>query len=177
MATSYYFWGLQRMGLLRGREKMVYWCMPLFLPCFLSSVYHFLSFSPFFLFLVSYYSLAISCSPFGLSFSSVPLWVPPLLSTSLRCSPPPLGTSSVSSMATSSFYSEHIQWEFSFFTPRASPTIFGLLWTFLQDYPPTYWMPSYDLCLEYVYCTTTHFMTKFSFVCSCCIPLPLGSNG
>ena len=91
--------------------------------------------------------------------------------------PPPLGTSFVSSMATSSFYSEHIQWEFSFFTPRASPTIFGLLWTFLQDYPPTYWMPSYDLCLEYVYCTTSHFMTKFSFVCSCCIPLPLGSNG
>ena len=113
MATSYYFWGLQRMGLLRGREKMVYWCMPLFLLCFLSSFYHFLSFSPFFLFLVSYYSLAIGCSPFGLSFSWVPLWVPPLLSASLRCSPPPLGTSSVSSMATSSFYSELIQWDFS----------------------------------------------------------------
>ena len=48
MATSYYFWGHQRVGLLRGREKMVYWCMPLFLLCFLSSFYHFLSLRSFF---------------------------------------------------------------------------------------------------------------------------------
>ena len=39
----------QRMGLLRGREKMVYWYMLLFLLCFLSSFYHFLSFIPFLL--------------------------------------------------------------------------------------------------------------------------------
>ena len=41
------FGGLQRVGLLRVRENMVYWCMPLFLLCFLSSFYHFLSFFPF----------------------------------------------------------------------------------------------------------------------------------
>ena len=27
------------------------------------------------------------------------------------------------------------------FTPRASPTIFGLLWASFQDYPPTHWLP------------------------------------
>ena len=44
----------QRMGLLRGREKMVYWYMLLFLLCFLSSFYHFLSF---FLFSVLSFSI------------------------------------------------------------------------------------------------------------------------
>ena len=53
---------------------MVYWCMPLFLSYFLSSFYHFFSFTPFlfFLLLVSY-SLVVGCSPFGLFFSWVPL--------------------------------------------------------------------------------------------------------
>ena len=66
MATSYYFYGHQRVGLLRGREKMVYWCMPLFLPYFLSLFYHFFSFflSILSLLLVSYYSPAMGCSPF-----------------------------------------------------------------------------------------------------------------
>ena len=27
------------------------------------------------------------------------------------------------------------------FTPRASPTVFGLLWAFFQDYPLTHWLP------------------------------------
>ena len=27
------------------------------------------------------------------------------------------------------------------FTPRASPTVFGLLWASFQDYPPTHWLP------------------------------------
>ena len=75
MATSYYFQGHQRVGLLRGREKMVYWCMPLFLPYFFSSFYHFLSFflSVLFLLLISNYYLAVGCFPFGLFFSWVPL--------------------------------------------------------------------------------------------------------
>ena len=63
------------------------------------------------------------------------------------------------------------------FTPKASPIVFGLLWTFLQDYLPIHWLLGHYLCLEYVCYTTTHFMTKFSFVCSYYIPLPLGSNG
>ena len=56
------------------------------------------------------------------------------------------------------------------FTPKASPIVFGLLWASFQDYPPTHWLPlpfSVHVC-----CTATHFMIKFSFVCSCCIPLP-----
>ena len=66
--------GLQRVGLLRGREKIVYWCMPLFLLCFLSTFYHFLS-----LFLSIHFTLSfllLSCRGFsflGLSFSWVPL--------------------------------------------------------------------------------------------------------
>ena len=74
MATSYYFWGHQRVGLLREREKMVYWCMLLFLLYFLSSFYHFLSFTSFILLLVSYCSPVVGCSPFGLFFSWVPLY-------------------------------------------------------------------------------------------------------
>ena len=79
------FGGLQRVGLLRGREKMIYWCMPLFLSCFLSSFYHLLSV----LFTLSF--LLLSCR--GLF--------------PLRCFP-------ISSMATSSFYSELIHCDFSF---------------------------------------------------------------
>ena len=71
------------MGLLRGREKMVYWCMPFFfLPCFFSS------FTTFFFFFRS---------PFSLSFL--------LLS---YC-----GSLLLSFMATSPFYSELIPWNFS----------------------------------------------------------------
>ena len=63
------------------------------------------------------------------------------------------------------------------FTPRASPTIFGLLWVFLQYCRPIHWLAGHYLCSEYICCITTYFVTKFAFVCSCCIPLPLGSNG
>ena len=66
MATSYYFWGHQRVGLLREREKMVYCCMPLFLPYFSLFVLllSFFFFVLFFLLLVSYYSPAMGCSLF-----------------------------------------------------------------------------------------------------------------
>ena len=173
MATSYYFGEHQRVGLLRGREKMVYWCMPLFLPYFLSSFYHFLYFTPFlFLLLVSYYFLAMDCPPFGLFFS----WV--LLSGWLslsKCLPPT--RSCLSAMVTSSFYNELIQCDFSLL-------LLGLHQLFLVccGHPfRTIHQPigCLDHCYytEYVNYTITHFMRKFHFVCSCCIPLPLGSNG
>ena len=121
MTTSYYFWGLQRMGLLRGREKIVYWCMPLILPCFLSSFYHFffLSFS----FSVLFFTLSfwlLSCHGLFFYFGYF-LFLGPFLSlsTSLRCLLLSyhgflhLGSSPLSSMAISSFYSELIQWDFS----------------------------------------------------------------
>ena len=57
------------------------------------------------------------------------------------------------------------------FTPRASPTVFSLLWASLQDYPPI-GCPDHYYCLVHVCCITTHFTTKFHFVCSYCIPLP-----
>ena len=39
------------------------------------------------------------------------------------------------------------------FTPRASPTVFGLLWVSFQDYPPTHWlpMPLLSTCLLHRY--------------------------
>ena len=94
MTTSYYFWEHQRVGLLRGREKMVYWCMPLFLPHFLSSFYHFLFFSLRSFFTLSF--LLLSCRRlfpfFGLSFSWVPFSGCLLLSyhrfSPLKCFPP-----------------------------------------------------------------------------------------
>ena len=133
MATSYYFWGHQRVGLLRGREKMVYWCMPLFLPYFLSLFYHFLSFSMFFLY--SYF-LLLFCRGlfplFGLSFSWVPFsrclllsyhefsplsaslhWVSLFQCFSLfPCFfPPPLDPFFL--LWLPSFYNKLIQWDFS----------------------------------------------------------------
>ena len=70
----------QRMGLLRGREKMVYWYMLLFLLCFLSSFYHFLSFIPFllsffliFLFFIFFlvFTTKASTTVFGLLWTSL----------------------------------------------------------------------------------------------------------
>ena len=107
------------MGLLRRREKMIYWYMLLFLPYFLSFFYHFLSFSLFFLLLVAYLFFSLWYFPFWIPLS---LGASLSLSASLRflllsyhgflplsASPPP----QFSSMATSSFYSELIQWDFS----------------------------------------------------------------
>ena len=74
----------------------------------------------------------MGCFPFGLSFSWGPfLWVHPPLSASLRCLLLsyyrflPLGTSFVSSMAISSFYSELIQWDFSFLVLRFHQLFFA----------------------------------------------------
>ena len=115
MATSYYFRRLQRVGLLRGREKMVYWCMPLFLPCFLSSFYHFLSF---FLSIRSFtFSfLLFSCRGlfhiWSFLFLDLSLGDFLFLSASLRCFS--LHWVPLFTMVTFSFYSELIQWNFSF---------------------------------------------------------------
>ena len=122
MTTSYYFWRLQKVGLLRGREKMVYWCIPLFLPCFLSSFYQFLSLFLFVLFTLS--CLLLSYRGLFFSLGYFPFWIPLSLGASLsKCLPwvltallpwvPPLRCFPFSSMATASFYSELIQWDFS----------------------------------------------------------------
>lgn len=58
------------------------------------------------------------------------------------------------------------------FILRASSIVFGLLWASIQDYPLIHWLPLPLLSTVHVYCTITHFTTKFLFVCSCCIPLP-----
>ena len=44
---------------------------------------------------------------------------------------------------------------FLLFTPKASPIVFSLLWAYLQDYPPTYWLPRplplFSTCLLHRY--------------------------
>ena len=75
--------GFWRVGLLRGKEKMVYWCMPLFLPCFLSSFYCLHSFS--FYSVLSLSLLLLSC----------------------------YGSFSFPFMAIAPFYSGPIAWDFS----------------------------------------------------------------
>ena len=194
MATIYYFWKLQRVGLLRGREKMVYWCMPLFLPHFPSSF----SFSVFFfLLLVSNYYLAVGCSPFLVflfpgylslgAYYSLTMGFPPL-STSLhwvslfRCffSLPlfflffcffllnflvPFNLPCLPS-----FYSKMIQCDFSLLP-------LGLYQLFLVCCGHPFKITHSPIgcpchCSIHVYCNATHFTTKFPFVRSCCIPLP-----
>ena len=154
------------MGLLRGREKMIYWYMPLFLPYFLSSFYHFLSFT---LFLFYFYFLTTLLS-----------WVVPYLALSflrsfslgdslfLSASPHPI--SPLSAMVASSFYSELIQWDFSLL-PLGLHQLFLVCCghPFKITYSPI-GCPCH--CSVHVYCIATHFMTKFPFVCSCCIHLP-----
>ena len=90
------------------------------------------SFSLFFLLLVF---LLLSCRGlfplWSFLFLGPFLWVHPPLSASLRCLLLsyyrflPLGTSSVSSMAISSFYSELIQWDFSFLVLRFHQLFFA----------------------------------------------------
>ena len=195
MATSYYFWGHQRVGLLRGREKIVYSCMPLFLPYFLSSFYHFLSFTPFLFLLLVSYSLVVGCSPFGLFFAWIPLsrflllsyygFFPlgasaplgPLLSVFFSLpsfsSPIPFGPLFLPWLP--SFYSELIQWDFSLLP-------LGLHQLFLVCCGHPFKITHRPIgcpchCLVHVCYTITHCMTKFPFFCSCCILLPLGSHG
>ena len=126
------------------------------------------------LLLVSYYSLVVSCSPFGLFFSWVPLSRFLLLfyheSFHLGASAP-LGLP-LSTMVTSSFYSELIQWDFSLL-----PLGLHLLFLVCCEHPfrsthQPIGCPDHCHCSVHVCCTTNHFTTKFPFVCSCCRPLP-----
>ena len=172
--------------------------MPLFLPYFLSLFYHFLSFSPFF-FIFGF--LILSCHGlfplFGLSFSWVPLSGCLLLSyhgfSLFKCFPPlglpllvffslPLFFSSSlvfsSSIRSSvlpwlpSFYSKLIQWNFSLLP-------LGLHQLFLVCCGHPFKITHSPIgcpchCSVHVCCNATHFTTKFPFVCSYCIALPLG---
>ena len=116
------------MGLLRVREMMIYWCMPLFLPYFLSSFYHFLSLFLSVLFTLS--CLLLSYRELFFSLGYFPFWISLSLGASLSLSASlrflllsyhgflPLRCFPLSSMATSSFYSELIQWDFSFLPLR-----------------------------------------------------------
>ena len=68
-------------------------------------------------------------------------------------------------------YCSHLYWvnlmRFLYFTPRASPTVFGLQWTPLQSCPPTHWLPvlyHYWTCLVYSLSSTAYYMTNFPFV-------------
>ena len=76
MATDYYFWGTSKSGFVKrdGKDSILMHApIPAVFSLFFLPLSFFLSFSPFFLLLVSYYFLAVGCSPFGLSFSWVPL--------------------------------------------------------------------------------------------------------
>ena len=115
-------------------------------------------------------SLPLSASPIGSSsfgvffslfhvFVLLPFFPPPLPSPFFLPWLPP-------------FYSELIQWDFSLL-----PLELYQLFLVCCEHPfkithPPIGCPYH--CSEYVSCTITYFMTKFSFFCSCCIPLPLG---
>ena len=159
--------------------------MPLILPYFLSSFYHFLSFFLSVLFTLSF--LLLSCCgllpPLVFPFlGSLSLGASLSLSASLRCLL--LSYHGFLPLGSSLFIHGYLfllqqtdSMRFLPFTPKTSPTVFGLLWAFLQDCLPTHCLFSHYLCSEYVCCIITHFVTKFHFVCFCCIPLPSGSNG
>ena len=71
-----------------------------------------------------------------------------------------------------SFYSKLIQWDFFLL-------LLGLHQLFLVCCGHPFKITHSPIgcpyhCLVHVCCNATHFTTKFPFVCSCCIPLPLG---
>ena len=69
-----------------------------------------------------------------------------------------------------SFYSELIQWDFSLLPLRLHQLFLVCCGhPFKITHPPIGCPCHYSI---HVCCTTTHFTTKFPFVCSCCIPLP-----
>ena len=70
------------------------------------------------------------------------------------------------------FYSELIQWDFSFLLLRLHPLFLVCCGHPFKITHPPIGCPNHCHCSVHVYCTTTHFTTKFPFVCSCCIPLP-----
>ena len=160
------------------------------MPYFLSSFYHFLSFfiSVLFLLLISNHYLAVGCFPFGLFFLGPSLsvlttllpWVFPLRCLcplgslffwcffSLPCFFLPFWSPFLPRLP--SFYSELIQWDFSLL-PIGLHQLFLIRCghPFKITHPPI-GCPCH--CSVHVCCTATYFMTKFPFVCSCCMPLP-----
>lgn len=110
--------------------------MPLFLPYFLSSLLPF-SFFLFISFLLLYHCGFFPAS--SLSFFSSPFIYVYLL---------------IGSMG------------FLLFAPKASPTTFGVLWAFLQDYSQTHWLLGHYFYLECACCITPLSRTKLiCFVC------------
>ena len=149
-----------------------------------------------FLLLISNYYLVVGCFshlglfPFGSPslgayyslimgfFPQVPLppWVPFFQCFSLfpcfSSHSPPVFFGPLFLPCLLSFYSEHIQWDFSLL-----PLRFHQLFLVCCGHPfKIIHSPIGCLChcLVHVCCNATHFTTKLPFVCSCCIPLPLG---
>ena len=144
-----------------------------------------------FLFLISNYYLAVGCFshlglfPFGspslgiyysLTMGFFPQVPPPPLGSFFQCFSlfPCFSSHSLSHFLSQlpSFYSKLIQWDFSFLP-------LGLHQLFLVCCGHSFKITHSPIgcpchCSIHVCCNTTHFMTKFPFVCSCCIPLPLG---
>ena len=71
-----------------------------------------------------------------------------------------------------SFYNELIQWDFSLLPLRLHQLFLVCCGHPFKIIHPPIGCPNHCHCSVHVCCTATHFMTKFSFVCSCCIPLP-----
>ena len=108
--------------------------------------------------------------PLGLSllvFFSLPLF----FSSSIRFYFP-LPFSPFSLPWLPSFYSELIQWDFSFLPLRLHQLFLVCCGHPFKITHPPIGCPDHCHCLVHVCCIATHFMTKFPFVCSCCIPLP-----
>ena len=151
MATSYYFLGTSKSGFAKRERKngLLMHALPYFLYLF----YHFS--------LRSFFTLSfllLSCRGlfplFGLFFFQVPLFGCLLLSYYEFF---PLGASAPLGPLLSVFFSLSCFSSFStmitfllqrtnsmgflLFTHRASPTVFSLLWTSFQDYPPTHQLP------------------------------------
>ena len=81
----------------------------------------------------AYYSLTMGFFPFD---ASAPLGSLLSVFFSLPCFSSPLFSAVVTFLL-----QQTDSMGFLPFTPRASPTIFGLLWASFQDYPPTHWLP------------------------------------
>ena len=139
-------YGLNR---IEGREKLIYWCMPLFLPyLFLFYVFYsslplsFIILSLFFFFFSFLYVSFLLYSLFFFFFPSLCVYLPLSLYTLF--------------MAT---FLPFILLEFIGFlpfVPKASPTVFGFLWASLQDCPLTCWLLGHYLCSECACHTTLH---------------------
>ena len=153
--------------------------MPLFLLCFLSSFYHFLSF---FLFSVLSFSIFFT-TVFIVGLSSLIFhYLLPMGPSSLplRCLPYMLPPPPPSSMATTPLYSGLIPWDFCLL-----PLRFHQLFLACCGHPFRTAHPSIGCStttttrvnLIHYLSSTTHSMTKSLFVCSYYLPLPLGSNG